>query len=230
MIQKWNFARPIQILQMFLILGLTIFPAYAASDSDIPSLPLILEGSVVNGDTAGTADADITVKLNGKVVGSTSLGSDGTYGTEPNTKLIISCEPEDYENLEFYVDGMESDVHIDDWKNVNPGDTLELDLTVAASPVKNKIDAAAHSSTVPEGTGSKDMTRSGSGLSVSTEMVNSGKENVYQSTTIEPIVSSNEDTGVHSESRSDTALAAGVGLMVLSVVSIVVFVKYKFEK
>ena len=126
-----SFAITLQILM--LLFAISAIPAAAVEGT--PSLPLVLQGTVELDGEPAPVNTEITAKVNGDVVGTTEVDQEGVYGSQPGTKLYITCEPDNYEDIKFYVNGVESQlVDVDILKNVNSGDILESVNMVATSP------------------------------------------------------------------------------------------------
>lgn len=95
------FAKFSTALQVFVILFAIVGVAAAEDVPQLPGMPIVLSGDIyVNGEKAPVGTL-ITVNVNGEYAGSTEVTSKGVYGDE--TKLLITCEPEDYSDLEFYI-------------------------------------------------------------------------------------------------------------------------------
>ncbi|WP_094229057.1 hypothetical protein [Methanolobus psychrotolerans] len=140
-----SFYKTKYLVLLVLILAGIVIPACADSNN-VPSLPLILEGSVSIGDEAASSGTEITAELDGEVVGITTTGPDGVYGDWPETKLVVTCEPEDYDDLKFYVDGVEAHISADDIGSLSSGDTFSLDIAVSASSAQEVSDSESSSS------------------------------------------------------------------------------------
>ncbi|NOR49204.1 MAG: hypothetical protein GQ533_14380, partial [Methanosarcinaceae archaeon] len=127
-----SFAITLQILM--LLFAISAIPA-AAVEEPPSSMPLVLQGTVeLNGEPA-PVNTEITAKVNGDVVGTTEVDQEGIYGSQPGTKLYITCESKNYGDITFYVNGVESQlVDVDILKDANSGDVLESVNIVATSP------------------------------------------------------------------------------------------------
>jgi hypothetical protein len=127
-----SFAITLQILM--LLFAISAIPAAAVEET--PSLPLVLQGTVELDGEPAPVNTEITAKVNGDVVGTTEVDQEGVYGSQPGTKLYITCEPDNYEDIKFYVNGVESQlVDVDILKNANSGVVLESVNMVVTSPV-----------------------------------------------------------------------------------------------
>ena len=127
-----SFAITLQILM--LLFAISAIPAAAVEGT--PSLPLVLQGTVELDGEPAPVNTEITAKVNGDVVGTTEVDQEGVYGSQPGTKLYITCEPDNYENIKFYVNGVESQlVDVDILKGAKSGEVLKSVNIVATSPV-----------------------------------------------------------------------------------------------
>ena len=151
-----TFAITLQIL--ILLFATAVIPAVAVEDT-IPSHPsLVLQGTVELDGEPAPVNTEITAKVNGDVVGTTEVYQEGVYGSQQGTKLCITCESADYENIKFYVNGVESQlVDVDILKNANSGNVLEsVNVNiVATSPVDDSTgdDGTGDDGTGDDGTG-----------------------------------------------------------------------------
>ncbi|APH39093.1 hypothetical protein [Methanohalophilus halophilus] len=227
MIKKGSFTRYTIILQVFVLLfAIATIPACSASQGEIPSLPLLVEGEVSQGDNAAPAGTEVTAVLDGNQVGSTTLQSDGIISKE--NQLAITCEPDDYKNLKFYVDGTESDMYnTAEMADSQPGDVIELSLKTA--------------STGSEDTGSSDGSSGGmASSSTSTDGVDqaatsesTGDESELDATASAGTSSSEETAGEDVPApESQTTSMTGIGVMAIVLVSllgIIAFLIYKKE-
>lgn len=227
MIKKGSFTRYTIILQVFVLLfAIATIPACSASQGEIPSLPLLVEGEVSQGDNAAPAGTEVTAKLDGKEVGSTTLQSDGIISKE--NQLAITCEPDDYENLKFYVGGMETDLYATaELADSQPGDVIELSLTAA--------------STGSEDTGSSDGSSGGmassststDGVDQATTSESTGDESELDATASAGTSSSEETAGEDVPAPESQATSmTGIGVMAIVLVSllgIIAFLIYKKE-
>ena len=227
MSETGSFNRYKSILQLFIVIfAIAMIPACSASQGEIPSLPLLVEGEVSQGDNAAPAGTEVTVKLDGKEVGSTTLQSDGIISKE--NQLAITCEPDDYENLKFYVDGMETDQYVTaELVDSQPGDVIELSLTAA--------------STGSEDTGSSDESSGGmassststDGVDQSTTGESTGDESELEGTASAGASSSGETAGDDVQApESPVTSMTGIGVMAIVLVAllgVIAFLKYKKE-
>ncbi len=110
-----------------------ILPASADNTGSTPSLPLLLEGSVKQDGTALPAGSEIRVELDGQIRGSTVIGANGEYGDQPGAKLVVSCDPKDYADLKFFVNGLESGISVPELASSSPGDSMHLDISVSST-------------------------------------------------------------------------------------------------
>ena len=177
-----SFAITLQIL--ILLFAIASIPAIAAEET--PSLPLVLQGTVeLNGEPA-PINTEITAKVDSDVVGTTEVDQEGIFGSQPGTKLYITCDPDDYEDIKFYVNGVESELlDVEILKNAKSGDILESINIIATSPDG-------------DGTGTGDVDYGGSG--------SSGGGGIYSETAI---TSDSSDSGTDDESSSASTASAG---------------------
>ncbi|WP_129582736.1 hypothetical protein [Methanolobus psychrotolerans] len=207
---------------MILVAGMSVMPAQA-DPNGIPPLPLILEGSVNLGDEAAVTGTEITAELDGKVIGSTIIGSDGIYGDQPSTKLVVTCEPENYDNIEFYVNGVESDISGVDFSSVNPGDTVSLDMAVSATLVEDTDGSAKSSSSSDSSDNGRVSSLSSSTATAEDKYVNvvNEDENGEYESTLDNVFASPEEAA--STTPKDTSgLFSVSGIAVVFLVTLVV--------
>jgi ABC-type Na+ efflux pump permease subunit len=210
------------VLLVMVVAGVSAMPA-SADTSAVPSLPLILEGSVSMGDEEATAGTEITAELDGEVIGSTTIDSDGVYGDQPSTKLVVTCESEDYEHIKFYVNGVESEISGADFSSSNPGDTVSLDLSVPASSDSGTDDSSKGSSSSGSSGSSGALSSSSSTSSAEDEDVNIANENEngeLESTVDDVPVSSGGETPAAPKDTS--AMFSTSGMTVAFLVTLVV--------
>ncbi|MDA0524509.1 hypothetical protein [Methanococcoides alaskense] len=222
MIQKKSFTKYTIILQIFLLLfAMATIPVSAASEA-IPSFPLSVGGEVTIDGELAPVGTEITVKLGEKTVGTTTVGSEGIYGDLPTNRLLITSEPDDYENLKFYVNAVETDLV--DLTSAVPGATV---TTILASSVP----------VVPETTPEKKAS-SGSmgGYSGDSEVQdNSGIQDVSEENSVESIALAGDgaeiettNENVPSSEAESSALVTGIfGLILVSLVGAIIIVKRK---
>jgi len=124
-----SFAMTLQIL-------ILLFGIAAVAAEGTPSWPLVLQGTVELDGEPAPVNTEITAKVDGVDVGTTKVDQEGVYGSQPGTKLCITCEPDDYGDIIFYVNGVESELlellDVDIIKNANPGEVFVN--MVAVSP------------------------------------------------------------------------------------------------
>ena len=121
-------------LQVFILLFATTAIS-AAAETPLPPLPAYLHGDVVLDGEPAPFGVEITAKLNGNVVGTTVVEQAGVYGDKPLTMLLVTCDPKDYGDVKFYVNGLESQtVGENTLENGSPGNEIEIGL-IAESPV-----------------------------------------------------------------------------------------------
>lgn len=119
-------------LQVFILLFATmVAPAGATEDSPVL---LFLYGNISLDGEPAPIGTEIVVKLNEDVVGSSSVYHEGLYGDEPNKRFSITCDPENYGDTKFYVNGNEAQiVNPADLENAKSWHLIGLDL-IAKSP------------------------------------------------------------------------------------------------
>ena len=149
-------------LQVFILLFATmVAPAGATEDSPVL---LFLHGNISLDEEPAPVGTEIVVKLNEDVVGSSSVYHEGLYGDEPNKRLSITCDPENYGDIKFYVNGNEAQiVNPADLENAKSWDLIELDL-IAKSPADSNSGNGGSSgggSGVSTGTSNEDTAKPG---------------------------------------------------------------------
>lgn len=126
-----SFAMTLQIL--ILLFGIAAIPV-----AGTPSMPLVLQGTVMVDGEPATVNTQIIAEVNGDIVGSTEVDQEGIYGSQPGNKLYITCESDNYGDIVFYVNGVESQLaDADILINANSGDVLESVNMIATSPVSS---------------------------------------------------------------------------------------------
>ena len=224
-----SFAMTLQIL--ILLFGIAAIPVAAEG---IPSLPLVLQGTVeVDGEPA-PENTVITAKVNGDVVGTTEVDQEGVYGSQPGTKLYITCEPDDYEDIKFYVNGVESQlVDVDVLKNANSGDVLESVNMVATSPV----DDGTGDDGTSDDSGSSGSSGSSSGVTTtsdsSTNDESSSESTASASTTSLKSVATTESTDDSAEEVPASETGSSMMIIVIGAIillGIIITVGYKLKE
>lgn len=140
MIEKNRTIKIAVILQLCILLlaAGSLAVSAAEEEASLPPFPLIMQGSIqINGEPAPQG-TEITVMLNGNAVGSTVVEQEGIYGDKPSNRLLVSADPLNYGELEFYVNGIESElVNVDEVRNADPGDTINSADIVAYNNQNN---------------------------------------------------------------------------------------------
>jgi hypothetical protein len=144
-------------LQVFILLFATTAIPAAAEAPLLPSQIAYLFGDVVLDGKPAPVGVEITAKLNGNVVGTTVVEQAGVYGDKPLTMLLVTCDPKDYGDVKFYVNGLESQtVGENTLENGSPGNEIKIDL-IAESPA----DSSGGSSGGSPGTSNEDTAEPG---------------------------------------------------------------------
>jgi cobalamin biosynthesis Mg chelatase CobN len=219
MIQKKSFIKYTIILQIFLLLfAMATIPVSAAPEV-IPSFPLSVGGEVTIDGEVAPVGTEITVKLGEKTVGTTTVESEGVYGDLPTNKLLITSEPADYENLNFYVNGVETDLV--DLTNAVPGSTITTTLASSVPAVSEKPTDSSSSSSASSSSSSfddsevQDASDEGTTLE-SIALAGDGAE----------IETTNENVPL-SEAESSALVTGIFGLILVSLVGAIIIVKRK---
>lgn len=230
MIQKRSFTKYTIILQIFLLLfAIATIPVSTASEAS-PSLPLIVGGEVTIDGEVAPVGTEITVKLGENTVGTTTVGSAGVYGDLPTNRLLITSDPDDYENLKFYVNGVETDLV--DLNNAVPGATVATTITSSAPVVSEKSAEKSVASGSIGGPSSfsspsfdDSVVQDNSGIQDSSDEVNEFESIALAGDGAE-IETTNEN--VPSSEAESSALVTGLfGLIVVSLVGAIIIVKRK---
>jgi hypothetical protein len=227
MIQKRSFTKYTIILQIFLLLfAIATIPVSTASEAS-PSLPLIVGGEVTIDGEVAPVGTEITVKLGENTVGATTVGFAGVYGDLPTNRLLITSEPDDYENLKFYVNGVETDPV--DLNNAVPGATVSTTITSSAPVVSDK---PADKTVAKSSSFSSSPSSSSSSSSFDDAEVqdSSDEGNTFESIALAgdgaEIETTNEN--VPSSEAESSALVTGIfGLILVSLVGAIIIVKRK---
>lgn len=222
---KGVFTRITVILQISILLFAAT--ALSASAEEVPPSPLILEGDVlgINGEQLD-AGTEITAKLNGELVGATTVRSDGVYGDGPGNKLFVTCDSSDYENVKFYVDGEEyhTSTSLD---GASEGDRMEMDLT--ATPSTSSEDGESAGSVGSSGGFSSGMDSSSDTSEGTYEQLN---EESSEGTASAGASSSGENAGedVPASESQPTSMTMGVMAIVLvALLGVIAFLKYRSD-
>ncbi|NOR85487.1 hypothetical protein GQ473_05205 [archaeon] len=132
-----------------------------AAETPLPSLAVYLYGDVVLDGKPAPVGVEITAKLNGNVVGTTVVEQAGVYGDKTLTMLLVTCDPKDYGDVKFYVNGLESQtVGENTLENGSPGNEIEIGL-IAESPAVSSGGSSGGSSGVSTGTSNEDTAEPG---------------------------------------------------------------------
>jgi cobalamin biosynthesis Mg chelatase CobN len=223
MIQKKSFIKYTIILQIFLLLfAMATIPVSAAPEV-IPSFPLSVGGEVTIDGEVAPVGTEITVKLGEKTVGTTTVESEGVYGDLPTNRLLATSEPDDYENLKFYVNGVETDLV--DLTNAAPGAAVTTTLASSAPAVSEKPTDSS-----PSSSSSSSARSSSSSFDDSEVQDASDEENTSESIALAgdgaEIETTNEN--VPSSEAESSALVTGIfGLILVSLVGAIIIVKRK---
>jgi hypothetical protein len=221
MIQKKSFIKYTIILQIFLLLfAMATIPVSAAPEV-IPSFPLSVGGEVTIDGEVAPVGTEITVKLGEKTVGTTTVESEGVYGDLPTNKLLITSEPADYENLNFYVNGVETDLV--DLTNAVPGSTITTTLASSVPAVSEKPTDSSSSSS---------SSASSSSSSFDDSEVQDASD---EGTTLESIALAGDGAEIETTNENvplseaeSSALVTGIfGLILVSLVGAIIIVKRK---
>ncbi|MCM1987864.1 hypothetical protein [Methanococcoides seepicolus] len=230
MIQKRSFTKYTIILQIFLLLfAMATIPVSTASEAS-PSLPLIVGGEVTIDGEVAPVGTEITVKLGEKTVGAATVGSAGVYGDSPANRLLITSDSDDYENLKFYVNGIETDLV--DLKDAAPGVTVATTITSSAPVVSEKSAEKSVASGSIGGPSSfsspsfdDSVVQDNSGIQDSSDEVNEFESIALAGDGAE-IETTNEN--VPSSEAESSALVTGLfGLILVSLVGAIIIVKRK---
>ncbi|WP_305064861.1 hypothetical protein, partial [Methanococcoides sp.] len=207
-------------------------PVSTASEAS-PSLPLIVGGEVTIDGEVAPVGTEITVKLGEKTVGAATVGSAGVYGDSPANRLLITSDSDDYENLKFYVNGVETDLV--DLTNAAPGATVTTTLASSAPAVSEKpadktVAESSSGSSSFSSSPSASSSSSSSSLDDAEVQDNSDEENTFESIALAgdrtEIETTNEN--VPSSEAESSALVTGIfGLILVSLVGAIIIVKRK---
>lgn len=211
---KGVFTRITVILQISILLFAAT--ALSASAEEVPPSPLILEGDVlgINGEQLD-AGTEIAAKLNGELVGATTVRSDGVYGDGPGNKLFVTCDSSDYENVKFYVDGEEyhTSTSLD---GISEGERMEMDLT--AAPSTSSEDEEGAGAVGSSGGFSSGMDSSSATSEGTYEGLN---EETSESTASAGNIGSEENAGEDVPSSEPEAISmTGIGVMAIVLIGL----------
>lgn len=222
-----SFAMTLQIL--ILLFGIAAIPV-----SGTPSLPLVLQGTVeVDGEPA-PENTVITAKVNGDVVGTTEVDQEGVYGSQPGTKLYITCEPKYYKDIKFYVNGVESQlVDVDVVNNADSGDVLESINMVATSPVDDGTSDVDNSGSGSIGGSSSSYSGTATTSDSSTNDESSSESTASASTTSLKSVAATESTDDSAEEVPASETGSSMMIILIGAIillGIIITVGYKLKE
>lgn len=220
MIKKGSFIKYTLILQVFILLfAIATIPVSAASEA-APSFPLIVGGEITIDGEAAPVGTEITVKLGEKTVGTTTVDSEGVYGDSPANRLLITSEPDNYEDLKFYVNGVETDLI--DLTNAEPGTTVAASLTAGSSSSTQSEENIITSSV--EGTTSSSSSSFGdSGIGDESDEESSFESTAFAGDEDQFETIAGSSSSIEAESSS---IVSGLfGLVLVSLIGIIILVK-----
>ncbi|MDD3043593.1 MAG: hypothetical protein PHV51_05560 [Methanosarcinaceae archaeon] len=220
------------LLQVFLILFATMGVVTATEQiPSKPDFPLLISGALSLNEKDAPPGTTIEVKLNGESLSSTVVKVKGKFGDGFGNKLRIDCAPEDYSNLEFYI-------------NNDKIEMIPIDANQADSDgfLALKIDAEISEKEIP-GNNVKDAVPSNSGggffLTDETKVEDEGKAvindlNVGDTNIKKPLENENPDSssGTYAEQipeseESSKGLVIGGVIGLLLVVGIILVSRSK---
>lgn len=215
-----KFSTSLQIfIVLFVILGIAAADdSNETSDVSTVDMPIVLSGDIsVNGEPADVGTI-ISVELDGKELGSTEVTTKGVYGDKSGNKLLITCDPEDYDDLEFYING--KSVSNDPVINSDEIDSdgflsLSIDANVAEGTSTTKTSgggggAFGSSATTTEESESESLDKEESSIS--------GDTNDSSSNNIEDVAGSSaheEPFTVEDNSKTMLIIICGLGLLLV---------------
>jgi hypothetical protein len=159
-----SFAITLQILM--LLFATAVIPAAADEEGTPSPMPLVLQGTVELDGEPAPVNTEITAKVNGVDVGTTKVDQEGVYGSQPGTKLYITCEPDNYGDIKFYVNGVESELlellDVGILKNAIPGEVFVNMVAVSPDDDGTGDDGTGDDGTGDDGTGGSRSSGGGS--------------------------------------------------------------------
>jgi hypothetical protein len=206
---------------LVILLTFTVIPAAAVAP------PIILEGSLQIDGQPAAVGTEVTLVVDGNVVGETTVTTEGFIGDERSNRLGVSS---DYDVVTVYVNGVETQTL--DLNSYQDDDIVSLDIS-AASPVQETPEEEEEKVTSSGGGGFSTSTEAGDtgvGTSSVTESVSDdAEETILESTTEEPAAEVSEEQIPKSEAASgSTGTIAVVALALVGIV--VVSYGYKSRK
>lgn len=224
--------KSIASLHVFIMLfALAVYPVSAVDSA--PSMPLVLSGNIeIDGEPAPVG-TEIVVKLNETIAGQTEVSLEGIYGNTPQNKLYITCSPEDYSNLKFYVNDVESNlVDKSILEAANAGDVIS-DSNILASAESRSSSKLTKSSSIGSSGGGGFGGYVESVEVPETNNVETGieEENVSEENLKSPISvaeESAEEAPVPEKSSVSSIELVAIGLIII--IGAIATVKYKFQK
>ena len=224
------FAVTLQIL--IVLFAVMVIPATAA-----PEMPLLLQGSLEVDGAPAPVGTVISVELNGEIVGTTTVNSEGVYGDYPANKLPVTCSSEDYANLIFRVDGTETQlVDVEVLTDAKPGDILDsIDMVATSvSSGSNGGDnndgsggSSSYYSTSTSDSETDDESQDGSTASTSTTN-NADDTSLKSVANTQPTESTGEGVPASETETGSSMMIILIGAIIL--IGIVVIVGYKLKE
>ncbi len=208
-------------LQIFVILFAIVGIAAAEDSPQQPEFPIVLSGDIyVNGEKAPVG-TEIEVKLNGEVLDSTVVETEGKFGDNFGNKILIPNEPEKYNNVEFYINGEKIEVDTSMFGNPDSDGFLNLNINakISESNLKPVVSGGMggfieETPQEPETTSQEEVARSDIGSEAPLKIK-------------EDVTASAQEKSIPVEEGSNTMLivAGGIGLLLVAG-----FLMYKTKK
>lgn len=199
------------LLPIFVILlTFIVIPAAAVAP------PIILEGNLQIDGQPAAVGTEVTLVVDGNVVGGTTVTTEGLIGDERSNRLGLSS---DYDVVMIYVNGVEAQTL--DLKNYQE-EVVSLDISAASSVQETPVEyEKSTSGGGGGGFGTSTENAEVEASSVSESASSETEETILESTTEEPAAEVADEQVSEPESSSSSS-SGTIAIVVLSLVGIVI--------
>ncbi|SDG37314.1 hypothetical protein SAMN04488589_2841 [Methanolobus vulcani] len=198
------------LLTIFVILlTFIVIPAAAVAP------PIILEGNLQIDGQPAAVGTEVTLVVDGNVVGGTTVTTEGLIGDERSNRLGLSS---DYDVVMIYVNGVEAQTL--DLKNYQE-EVVSLDISAASSVQETPVEYEKSTSGGGGGFGTSTENAEVEASSVSESASSETEETILESTTEEPAAEV-ADEQVSEPGTSSSSSSGTIAIVVLALVGIVI--------
>lgn len=198
------------LLPIFVILlTFIVMPAAAVAP------PIILEGNLQIDGQPAAVGTEVTLVVDGNVVGGTTVTTEGLIGDERSNRLGLSS---DYDVVMIYVNGVEAQTL--DLKNYQE-EVVSLDISAASSVQETPVEYEKSTSGGGGGFGTSTENAEVEASSVSESASSETEETILESTTEEPAAEV-ADEQVSEPETSSSSSSGTIAIVVLALVGIVI--------